>query len=121
MRSARSLKLYKKLHRTSSFTRLNAPIIALVNIQCVCDLFLCKTVFDTELPDTFSAVFYVIIHWYNLQSQNLFAWIGLRLEVMGISLCRAATGISVPTISIENDKAERQVVLGTVWRSALSF
>ena len=42
----------------------------------------------------------------------------LRLEITGISLYRAAIAVYVPDNLTKNDKAERQTVFETVWRSA---
>ena len=44
-----------------------------------------------------------------------------EIEVMGISLCRAASGTAVPENPTKPDKAERQTVFSTVWRSAGSY
>jgi len=41
-----------------------------------------------------------------------------EIEVTGTSLCRAAIGTAVPDNPTKTDKAERQTVLETVWRSA---
>ena len=71
-------KLYEQIHRTSFFARFNAAIIALVDIQRICGLFLCKPLFDAELADAFSALFHVIIQLCNLQSVNL--WV-LQFEI----------------------------------------
>lgn len=55
-------KLNEEIHRTSSFARFDTPIIALVNIQHLCEFLLCVAILDTELADTRAALFYVISH-----------------------------------------------------------
>ena len=71
-------KLYEQIHGTSFFARFTAARIALVDIQRICGLFLCKPLFDAELADAFSALFHVIIQLCNLQSVNL--WV-LQFEI----------------------------------------
>jgi hypothetical protein len=45
----------------------------------------------------------------------------MRLDVMGISLCKAAIDTAAPENLTKTDKAERQTVFETVWRSAGSY
>ena len=41
-----------------------------------------------------------------------------EIGVKGISPCKAAIGTAVPENPTKTDKAERQTVFSTVWRSA---
>lgn len=109
-------ELDKEIHGAASFASLNVAQKASVNIQRPCELFLCVTALYAELADALSALFYVISH---CMASNLKFWgCDLRLEIMGISLCRSATAAYVPDNPTKNDKAERQEVYYTSWRSA---
>lgn len=44
-----------------------------------------------------------------------------EIGVVGISLCKVAIGAAAPENPTKNDKAERQTVTKTVWRSALPY
>lgn len=64
-------KLDEQVDRAPFFARLNAAVETSVNIQGLCDLFLCKAAFCAKLPDARSALFHVVIHSHDLQSQFL--------------------------------------------------
>ena len=63
---------------------------ASIYIQLFCKRFLGISILNAELANAFSALFYIISHMYDLQSQNYCAC-GLRLEVTGILLCMDST------------------------------
>ena len=77
------------IYRAALFPCFNTAIKTLVDVQCVCGFFLCKTFLDAELPNALSALFYVIVHLHDLRSQ--ICGVGdLKPGIMGIGLCTVA-------------------------------
>lgn len=112
--------LGKKIHPTDIFASFNTTQDTPVHVQFFRKSLLRIAVLLTDLADTRSALFLVIEHFYNLQSQNL-GNMRFEIGVVGISLCKVAIGAAAPENPTKTDKAKCQTVFETVWHFALPY